>query len=82
MNTCIVLYVNMPPQLPWPGQACSYKLGQLKIRELRSRAQKDLGPRFDIRKFHDAVLAGGSLPLDVLDARITRWIAAQGQASQ
>ena len=61
-----------------PAQACSYKLGQLKIRELRSRAQQKLGSRFDIRTFHDAILAGGSLPLDVLDARITRWIAAQG----
>jgi uncharacterized protein (DUF885 family) len=60
-----------------PAQACSYKLGQLKIRELRSRAQKALGAKFDIRKFHDAVLAGGSLPLDLLDARISRWIAAQ-----
>ena len=60
-----------------PAQACSYKLGQLKIRELRSRAQNALGPKFDIRKFHDAILAGGSLPLDVLDARITRWIASQ-----
>jgi len=60
-----------------PAQACSYKLGQLKIRELRGRAQQALGPKFDIRTFHDAVLAGGSLPLDLLDARITRWIAAQ-----
>jgi uncharacterized protein (DUF885 family) len=60
-----------------PAQACSYKLGQLKIRELRDRAQKQLGAKFDIRKFHDAVLAGGSLPLDLLDARITRWIASQ-----
>ena len=60
-----------------PAQACSYKLGQLKIRELRKRAAQQLGSRFDERTFHDAVLAGGSLPLDVLDARITRWIAAQ-----
>ena len=65
-------YISMP------AQACSYKLGQLKIRELRGRAQKELGSKFDIRTFHDAILAGGSLPLDVLDARITRWIAAQG----
>jgi uncharacterized protein (DUF885 family) len=64
-------YISMP------AQACSYKLGQLEIRNLRAKAQQQLGPRFDIRKFHDAVLAGGSLPLDVLDARITRWIAAQ-----
>ena len=60
-----------------PAQACSYKLGQLKIRELRRRATQRLGARFDERKFHDAVLSGGSLPLDVLDARIERWIAAQ-----
>src|SRR5712671_159483 len=60
-----------------PAQALSYKLGQLKIRELRSRATQQLGARFDIRRFHDEVLAGGSLPLDVLDARITRWISGQ-----
>ena len=63
--------------ISWPAQACSYKLGQLKIRELRARATKQLGAHFDIRRFHDEVLAGGSLPLDVLDARITRWIKAQ-----
>jgi uncharacterized protein (DUF885 family) len=63
--------------ISWPAQACSYKLGQLKIRDLRARATKQLGSKFDIRRFHDEVLAGGSLPLDVLDARITRWIGAQ-----
>jgi uncharacterized protein (DUF885 family) len=63
--------------ISWPAQACSYKLGQLKIRELRTRAEKQLGSAFDIRKFHDEVLAGGSLPLDLLDARITRWVSAQ-----
>jgi uncharacterized protein (DUF885 family) len=63
--------------ISWPAQACSYKLGQLKMRELRTRAEKQLGAAFDIRKFHDEVLAGGSLPLDLLDARITRWISAQ-----
>jgi uncharacterized protein (DUF885 family) len=63
--------------ISWPAQACSYKLGQLKIRELRARAMQQLGSRFDIRTFHDEVLSGGSLPLDLLDARITRWIAAQ-----
>src|SRR5438270_6691790 len=63
--------------ISWPAQACSYKLGQLKIRELRARATQQLGAKFDIRSFHDEVLAGGSLPLDVLDARITRWIARQ-----
>ncbi len=60
-----------------PGQACSYKIGQLKIRELRARASKQLGAKFDIRTFNDQILAGGSLPLDLLDARIDRWIKAQ-----
>ena len=60
-----------------PAQACSYKLGQLKIRELRKRATQQLGAHFDERKFHDAILGGGSLPLDVLDERITSWIDAQ-----
>jgi uncharacterized protein (DUF885 family) len=63
--------------ISWPAQACSYKLGQLKIRELRARATKELGSHFDIRSFHDEVLAGGSLPLDLLDARINRWISLQ-----
>jgi uncharacterized protein (DUF885 family) len=63
--------------ISWPAQACSYKLGQLKIRELRARATQQLGAAFDIRRFHDEVLAGGSLPLDVLDARITRWVKSQ-----
>jgi uncharacterized protein (DUF885 family) len=63
--------------IAWPAQALSYKLGQLKIRELRERAQKELGPRFDIRKFHDEMLDGGSLPLDLLEARTDRWIVQQ-----
>jgi uncharacterized protein (DUF885 family) len=60
-----------------PAQALSYKLGQLKFRELRARAQKELGPRFDIRKFHDEMLDGGTLPLDLLDARTDKWIVQQ-----
>jgi uncharacterized protein (DUF885 family) len=63
--------------IAWPAQALAYKLGQLKFRELRDRAQKELGPRFDIRTFHDEMLNGGVLPLDLLDARTDRWIAAQ-----
>jgi uncharacterized protein (DUF885 family) len=63
--------------IAWPGQALSYKLGQLKFRELRERAKKELGPKFDIRTFHDEMLNGGVLPLDMLDARTNAWIAAQ-----
>jgi uncharacterized protein (DUF885 family) len=64
-----------------PGQACSYKLGQLKIRELRERAKQQLGAKFDLKAFHDEILSGGALPLDVLDARVDRWIKAQVSAA-
>ena len=60
--------------LAWPGQALGYKLGSLKIQELRERAQKELGPRFDIAAFHDAVLSEGALPLSLLESRIDHWI--------
>jgi uncharacterized protein (DUF885 family) len=63
--------------IAWPAQALSYKLGQLKFRELRARAQKELGPKFDIRAFHDEMLNGGTLPLDLLEARTDKWIAQQ-----
>jgi uncharacterized protein (DUF885 family) len=63
--------------IAWPAQALSYKLGQLKFRELRERAQKELGPKFDIRAFHDEMLSGGTLPLDLLEARTDKWIAQQ-----
>jgi uncharacterized protein (DUF885 family) len=63
--------------IAWPAQALSYKLGQLKFRELRERAQKELGPKFDIRTFHDEMLDGGVLPLDLLDARTNKWIVEQ-----
>ena len=63
--------------ISWPAQAPSYKLGQLKIRELRDRAQKELGSKFDIRAFHDEILDGGALPLDLLEIRTDRWIAEQ-----
>jgi uncharacterized protein (DUF885 family) len=59
----------------WPGQALAYKTGQLKILELRERAQKELGPKFDIRAFHDEVLSAGALPMDLLEKRIENWIA-------
>jgi uncharacterized protein (DUF885 family) len=63
--------------IAWPAQALSYKLGQLKFRELRERAQKELGPKFDIRAFHDEMLDGGTLPLDLLEERTNKWIAEQ-----
>jgi uncharacterized protein (DUF885 family) len=64
-----------------PGQALAYKIGQMKISELRARAEKELGARFDVRKFHTAVLTDGALPLDVLEAKIDRWIASEKQAT-
>jgi len=63
--------------IAWPGQALAYKLGQMKIIELRERARQELGERFDLRAFHDALLQDGPLPLDVLEANMDRWIAAQ-----
>ena len=60
--------------IAWPAQAMAYKLGQLKFRELRERARKELGSRFDIRAFHDEMLNGGVLPLDLLNARTNAWI--------
>ncbi len=57
-----------------PGQALSYKVGQLKITELRARAEAQLGPLFDVRGFHSQVLESGSLPMSILEAKIDRWI--------
>lgn len=60
-----------------PGQALGYKIGQLKILELRERSKKALGPRFDIREFHDEILGAGALPMNILEQRIDRWIASK-----
>ncbi|HWZ50110.1 MAG TPA: DUF885 domain-containing protein [Granulicella sp.] len=66
--------------IAWPGQALGYKMGQLKLLELRKRAQTALGAKFDIRAFHDVILDSGALPLDVLDRRVDAWITAQQAA--
>lgn len=63
--------------ITWPAQALSYKIGELKIRELRARAETELGSAFDIRRFHDMVVGNGSLPIDVLEDMVTDWIAAE-----
>ncbi len=63
--------------IAWPGQALGYKMGQLKILELRQRAQTALGPKFDLKAFHDVVLDSGALPMDVLDCQVDAWISAQ-----
>lgn len=63
----------------WPGQATAYKIGEIRLRAIRARAEVALGDRFDIRTFHDALLVDGPLPLDLLDARMDRWIAEQAR---
>jgi len=63
--------------LLWPGQACAYKIGQLTFLRLRAEAEKELGPRFDVRAFHDMAIGAGSLPLSILEARSKAWVVSQ-----
>jgi prolyl oligopeptidase len=69
--------VEVDRYIAWPGQALGYMLGALRIRALRDSAQRELGDRFDIRAFHDAVLGQGSMPLDLLEHRIGEWVETQ-----
>jgi uncharacterized protein (DUF885 family) len=84
-NTALSLHnieAEVDRYISWPGQALAYKTGELKIRELRALAEKELGERFDIRLFHDAVLGNGAVPLDVLEENIRRFIQKTPAASE
>ena len=74
--------VEVDRYIVWPGQALSYKIGELKIRELRAKAKAELGSRFDLRRFHNAILDNGPLPLDVLEDEMNEWIRAAKAAGQ
>ncbi len=65
--------------IAWPGQALGYKMGQMKILELRAKAKAALGAKFDLKSFHDLVVGSGALPMDLLESRVNAWIRAGGR---
>ena len=73
------IIVEVDRYLVWPAQALAYKIGQLKIKELRGYSTRELGDKFDVRQFHDQVLGNGALPLDILEQRIKDWVAQKKQ---
>jgi uncharacterized protein (DUF885 family) len=84
-NTALSLHeveTEVDRYISWPAQALSYKMGEIKIRELRRRAEQSLGERFDVRAFHDVVLGSGSIPLAVLEQNVDRWIGEQKGAQK
>jgi uncharacterized protein (DUF885 family) len=83
-NTALSLHeirTEVDRYISWPGQALAYKLGELKIRELRARAESVLGEKFDLRAFHDTLLGAGAIPLTVLETRISEWIETRQAAA-
>ena len=73
--------VEVDRYIVWPGQALAYKIGELKIKELRVYAGAELGERFNLRAFHDELLGNGALPLSLLETRTRAWVAAQKVAA-